>query len=301
MTRGFMGRRTRLALITATTLVSLGVAVGNASAGTRTFANSTPILIPSSGVATPYPSTIGASGFAGNVQKVTATLHSFSHTCPDDVAVLLVGPGAKSILMGNVGGCSGDPTVLNVTLTFDQSATSVLNADDDAVSGTYRPSINPLGLDSLSPPAPGPPYPGNLDVFNGTPANGTWSLFVDDQFSGDEGMILAGWSLALTAPVNTATTGKPKLNKKKGTARIPVTVADAGQLVLSGKGVKTASASKAVAVGGAGTVNLTVRPKGKTAKTLNSTGKAKVKVKITFTPNGGSPSVTTKKLTLKRS
>ena len=92
----------------------------------------------------------------------------------------------------------------------------------------------------LRPPAPaGPTYPADLSLFSGTPANGTWSLFIDDQVGGDDGQVFGGWSLNVTAPVNTLTAGKPKLNKKKGTAQIPVTVGDAGQLSLSGKGVKT--------------------------------------------------------------
>ena len=140
----------------------------------------------------------------------------------------------------------------------------------------------------------------NLDIFNGTPANGTWQLFVEDQAGNDVGSFGGGWSLALNAPDNALTTGKPKLNKKKGTAQLPVTVGDAGQLTLRGKGVKSASASKAVAVKGPGTTKLTVKAKGKTLRQLNSTGSAKVKVKITFTPTGGTSSTTTKKIKLKK-
>ena len=137
-------------------------------------------------------------------------------------------------------------------------------------------------------------------MFNNAPANGNWSLFIDDQVTSDDGAVFGGWSLNVTAPVNTITAGKAKLNKKNGTAVIPVTVADAGQLTLSGKGVKSASASKSVAVGGPGTVKLKVKAKGKTAKTLNSTGKATVKAKITFTPNGGASNLVTKKIKLKK-
>ena len=136
-------------------------------------------------------------------------------------------------------------------------------------------------------------------MFNTTPPNGAWKLFIQDRAGFDVGFV-GGWSLNVTAPVNTLTAGKPKLNKKKGTAQVPVTVGDAGQLALSGKGVKSASASKSVAVGGPGTVKLTVKAKGKAAKTLNSSGKATVKAKITFTPNGGTSNVVTKKIKLKK-
>jgi subtilisin-like proprotein convertase family protein len=297
MTHGFLGRK-RLALLLATALLSFGATAGTASAATTTFSNSTGIAIPDSGTATPYPSTINVSGVAGNVQKVTATLRNFVHSCPEDIAVLLVGPsGANSILLGDSGGCN---SVGPIDLTFDQSAADTV--PDPAVSGTFKPTIGTP--DPLSPPAPGGPYQADLGVFNvpAANANGDWKLFVEDQAGSDVGAIAGGWSLRLTAPFNTTTLGVPTLNKKKGTAQLPVTVADAGQLTLSGKGVKSASAgaSKSVAVAGPGTVRLTVKPKGKTRQKLDSTGKATVKAKITFTPTGGTPNVQTKKIKLKK-
>jgi subtilisin-like proprotein convertase family protein len=301
MTHAFQRGRKGLALLLATALLSIGAigaTAGTASAATATFSNPTAITIPDVSRASPYPSSINVTGFAGNVQKATATLRGFRHTFADDIAVLLVGPsGANSILMGRVGG-TADTGFIN--LTFDQAATGVLNESDLAVSGTYRPSQGTITPAPLSTPAPGGPYPVNLDVFNGTPANGAWNLFIEDQVAQDVGVVTEGWSLTLSAAVNTLTTGKPKLNKKKGTARVPATVGDAGQLTLRGKGVKAASATKSVAVAGPGTVNLPVKPKGKTRKKLNSTGKATVKVTITFTPTGGSSNVQTKKIKLKK-
>jgi large repetitive protein len=298
MTHAFLRGRKRLALVVATALLSIGATAGTASAAPVTFTNPALIDITDNSPATPYPSTLNVTGFAGNVQKVTATLRSFTHTCPDDLAVLLVGPGgAKSVLMGNVGGCADTGTI---NLTFDQTAANTLNDADLAVSGTYRPSES--GATSLTPPAPGGPYPVDLNVFNATPANGAWQLFIEDQANVDVGAVMGGWSLTLNAPVNTLKAGKPKLNKKKGTASVPVTVGDSGQLTLTGKGVATRAstqAAKSVAVA-PGTKKLVVKPKGQTGRELNSTGKAKVKVKITFTPTGGAANTQTKKIKLKK-
>lgn len=289
------GRQRRLILLFITTAVSLGLTAGAASAATVTFSNSTSIVIPDSGTASPYPSQIDASGFAGNVQNATVTFHSLTHTCPEDIQALLVGPsGAKSILMANVGGCPGtDIGLLN--LTFDQSAANPIEVSTVPASGTYRPTQDGTTA-SLTSPAPANPYDANLGDFNGTAANGSWKLFVEDCCAADQGSIGGGWSLNLTAPVNTLTAGKPKLNKKKGTAQVPVTVGDAGLLTLTGKGVKTKSA----AVGGAGTTTLVVKPKGKTRKKLNESGKAKLKVNVTFTPTGGTSNVQAKKIKLKK-
>jgi subtilisin-like proprotein convertase family protein len=300
MTHFHPGRRKRLALTVTTALLALGITAGTASAATTTFSNPGAIVIPDSGVASPYPSTISVNGFAGNVQKATVTLHRITHTCLEDVDALLVSPGgAKTILMGEVGSCP-QSDIGFLDLTFDQASPNTLNNDVDATSGTYRPSEGSSATTSLTPPAPSAPYPVNLDAVNGGAANGTWQLFIEDCCGADEGQVAGGWSLNLTAPVNTIKAGKPKLNKKKGTAQIPVTVADAGTLTLKGKGVKSASASKAKAVSGPGTVKLTVKPKGKTASKLNSTGSATAKVKITFTPNGGAPKTVKKKVKLKK-
>ena len=300
MTHGLFARRRRLTLVFITAAVSLGAAAGTAAAATVTLSNPTTIVIPDSGTSTPYPSEINVTGFAGNVQKATATLSNLSHTCPEDIQALLVGPsGAKSVLMANVGGCPGTD-ISPINLTFDQSAANAIEVSTVPASGTYRPSEDNT-TSSLSPPAPANPYDANLGDFNGGAANGTWKLFVEDCCSADAGSIGGGWSLSLTGPVNTVEAGKPKLNKKKGIAVLPVTVGDAGTLTLKGKGVRSASASEAKAVGGPGTVKLTVKPTGKTASKLDSTGKATAKVKIKFTPNGGTSRTVKKKIKLKKS
>ena len=61
------------------------------------------------------------------------------------------------------------------------------------VSGTFRPS---LGY-GLPLPAPAPSGGASLGIFRGTSANGTWSLFVADQFNGDSGGVSGGWSLTI--------------------------------------------------------------------------------------------------------
>jgi hypothetical protein len=100
-------------------------------------------------------------------------------------------------------------------------------------------------------------------------------------------------------PANAFTLGKPKLNKKKGTAKLPVTVPGPGNLTLAGKGVvKQRPALVSRAVSAAGTVKLLVKSKGKKKRTLDRTGSVKVKVKVTYTPTGGSPNTETKRIKL---
>jgi hypothetical protein len=107
---------------------------------------------------------------------------------------------------------------------------------------------------------------------------------------------------AVVNPTNTFTLGTVTRNKKKGTATIGATVPNPGELTASGNGVKAASAGGAViskAVG-AGQATLLIKAKGKKRKTLNETGKVKLKVAITYTPTGGDPSTQSTKVKLKR-
>ncbi len=149
------------------------------------------------GSASPYPSDIIVSGASGTISKATVTLNSFSHTYTQDVDILLVGPGGKIILMSDVGG--GTTDAVNATVTFDDSAAANLTSSA-LVSGTFKPTnLNDgEGPDSWASPAPATPYGSALSDFNGTSPNGTWSLYVSDDFAGDGGSIAGGWSLNLT-------------------------------------------------------------------------------------------------------
>ena len=91
------------------------------------------------------------------------------------------------------------------------------------------------------------------------------------------------WVTVEPKPSNKFTLGKPKLNKKKGTAKLPVEVPGAGKLKLSGKSLVNDSAEPKKA----STVKLLVKPKGKLKKKLKKRGKAKVKVTVAFTPTQG--------------
>ena len=107
---------------------------------------------------------------------------------------------------------------------------------------------------------------------------------------------------ALLEPANTVTVGATTLNKKKGTATLNLTLPNAGDLTASGKGVTASSAggaliSKAV---GAGAAQLLIKAKGKKKRKLNDTGKVKLNVTITYTPQNGNPASQTVKVKLKK-
>jgi hypothetical protein len=191
----------------------------------NTFSNPGAIAIPSLGSATPYPSAINVAGLTGKIADVNVSLLGFTHTFPDDVDVLLVGPaGQKMILMSDVGGSNN---VNGINLLFDDSAGSLSN-NGQLVSGTFKPTNSGTG-DTFAAPAPGSPYSSTLSVFNDTVPNGVWKLFVVDDQSTDTGGFAGGWSLTFTltntAPTNPTSVLLPAIKEDVSDAENP------GQLV----------------------------------------------------------------------
>ncbi|MFM6347886.1 MAG: proprotein convertase P-domain-containing protein, partial [Dolichospermum sp.] len=189
--------------------------VDNDGGDSKSFSNPNPITIPSSGTSTPYPSTINVSGLSGNINSLKVTLTNLSHTWPDDIDVLLVGPtGTKALLMSDVGGFN---SLSNVTLTFDPTATSLLPDEGIITSGSYKATDFETG-DFFNTPAPGGPYGTDFSVFNGINPNGTWSLYVVDDAGGDAGTIAGGWSLTIgtAAPTKSISIAKTTDGKEAG-------------------------------------------------------------------------------------
>ncbi len=158
--------------------------------------------------ANPYPSTINVTGLTGNVAKVTVTINGYNHSFPDDTDMMLVAPnGAKLIIWSDVGGSTA---ASNITITLDDAAASPIPDAGPLASGTFRPTaVNTT--DTFPAPAPAPVHPTDdaapggtatfASKFNGmtaAQANGTWSLYIVDDLSGDGGSISGGWSLNIT-------------------------------------------------------------------------------------------------------
>ncbi len=165
---------------------------------TQIFNNANAFTIVDNASASTYPSTIPVSGVALAGAKVTATIKGWSHTYASDVGMLLVGPGGQKVKLD--GGAGGSASITNINVTFDDSASASLPASAIA-TGTYLPT----DLDSTevyNSPAPASPYGTTLAPLTASP-NGTWSLYVEDFYSGDSGTISGGWSLKFLTTTTT--------------------------------------------------------------------------------------------------
>lgn len=184
---------------------------------TDVFANTSNIVIPSLGTATPYPSTINVSGALGTITNLTVTLENMSHSNPGDVNVLLVGPGGQAVVL--MSDTVGDNPMTNLTFTLSDQAYYPLPQPSPMLDGTFQPTDDaPNNTNSpyaFPLPAPAFPYSPNLGTFDGLSPNGTWSLYVYDGGTDDGGQISGGWSLAITTVLPTITTKSIQMTNSK--------------------------------------------------------------------------------------
>ncbi|HQR39212.1 MAG TPA: proprotein convertase P-domain-containing protein, partial [Blastocatellia bacterium] len=164
-------------------IVALTTAPTNAAPVVAT--NNTPVAINDNSVAT---STVNVAGAGASVCKVTVTTN-ITHTFAGDIDMTLTSPAGTIVTLTSDNG-GGNDNVFNGTVW-----------DDDANPGGAVPYTNNNGLatDHLyanltlaSPLAPEEA----LGAFIGENPNGTWTLSVGDDATGDTGS-LASWSISV--------------------------------------------------------------------------------------------------------
>ena len=168
-------------------------------------------------------SQIAVAGQTGLVTDVDVTLTGFSTGFPADLDILLQGPNGRSVmLMSDL--CGGD--VANLTIRFDDEATTPIPRASTCTSGSFWPSGG-ADFDDTSFPTPNAAA---LGVFDSASPNGTWTLSVADDDDPDIAVISGGFTLTfqLTDEVGPAVTfGKVKPSTKT-TQKVTFTADDAG-------------------------------------------------------------------------
>ena len=155
------------------------------------------------------------AGLSGTITKVTVKLNNLTHTFPDDIDVLLVGPGGQTaLIMSDAGGATD---VTGVTLTFDDAAAASLPDTTVLTTGTFKPTNFEAAADAFPAPAPPPGTSTVLSVFNGTAPNGTWALYVVDDAAVDIGSFANGWDLTITTNGAGCATPSPTATVSPGT------------------------------------------------------------------------------------
>jgi subtilisin-like proprotein convertase family protein len=175
------------------------------------FCNFAPITIPAGapgvtlGAASLYPSNISVPPLPGEMDqyKVRVDLLGLTHSYPDDLDILLVGPGGQSVvLMSDAAGFG--PGVTNVTFSFDDDATAQLPDGTNPPGGSYKPTDVFDGPDPFPAPAPAPPYGRSMASFKGANSSGTWSLYIVDDALSDVGSLASGWCVEFLPSITAA-------------------------------------------------------------------------------------------------
>ncbi|HKP51283.1 MAG TPA: hypothetical protein VJ183_01380 [Chloroflexia bacterium] len=165
---------------------------GNTLLPSYTFCRTQLITIPWAGASTPYPSHITVARLQSSISNVSVTLNRLQHDWYDDIDMLLAGPEGQSVLLMSD---TGDSCNRETTLTFNDRSPALPDFGCPFASDTYRPSNYESYPDNFPAPAPAPPYSDHLSAFNGTAPNGTWSLYVVDDYGIFTGRISGGWCL----------------------------------------------------------------------------------------------------------
>jgi streptogramin lyase len=149
-----------------------------------------------------YPSAIEVAGLQGTVSEVSVRLNGVYHDDAGDLEALLVGPqGQKVLLLAD--SLAARDVATGPVITFDDDG---VTSPSRLVSGIFKPILGTGFTANFANPAPAGPYASTLSTFDGTNANGTWKLFLqDDTANNFDGAISNGWSLDIQTvpdPVN---------------------------------------------------------------------------------------------------
>jgi hypothetical protein len=148
-------------------------------------------------------SQINVSGVEGTIDSLTVTLDITGDPTAyngDYYAYVQFGSGLD-VLLNNIDNGNGNNPGDGMDVTFsdtgvDGSIQNAVSAPPTAMlTGSYVPDSGGFASGS---------YPGDTGLEGQNNANGTWTLFIADESTGDVGQ-LVGWSVAMTAPDNGST------------------------------------------------------------------------------------------------
>jgi subtilisin-like proprotein convertase family protein len=168
--------------------------VRNARADTQVASIAVP-LTGTQGIAAPYPSRMVVTARSGlqTTGPVGIMLHSVSHPCPEDLAILLVRNNTeKFLVLSNAGGCR---PLQGTTLNFLPGSGPLPDGQSTTTPFSFFDTVGPSNYGTPPVfPAPAPPGPYSNGLPNGL-VSGTWDLYVIDTRPDARGVIAGGWSL----------------------------------------------------------------------------------------------------------
>ncbi|GIK77645.1 MAG: hypothetical protein BroJett022_13350 [Actinomycetes bacterium] len=212
---------------------------------------------------------LGRSEIVAAVKADHTYVKPFGPSAPDLSLEAVNEDGGRAIIGDSLSGRSPELTA------------SVSGATGTGRAGSWELTLLRDGAPVESVPFMGDGVTRSWDVAE----SGRYSLELTRTATGEyvEGYTSPIWLTVEPDPSNRFQVGRARLDRKKGTAKLPIDVPGAGRLRLAGRKVEDDSASP----GKAKTVKLDVRPEGKLRKKLRKRGRARAKLTVRFTPIGG--------------
>jgi subtilisin-like proprotein convertase family protein len=149
---------------------------------------------------------VTVAGTTGPITDVDLQLHGVDAVCGNDFDMMLVGPqGQKAMVWSDAADCD---TLTGLEITLDDEAAQPLPISTMPTSGTYRPADDDsysFDYDNIPGVSSGDGVGSALSAFDGTSANGTWTLYVVQDAPNTMGHLAGGWGLHVTTADGTAT------------------------------------------------------------------------------------------------
>jgi subtilisin-like proprotein convertase family protein len=164
-----------------------------------TFCNTDLITIVDGAPSNPYPSKIAVSGLSGAITDISVQVNGLGHDFYGDIDMMLAGPQRQTVML--MSDASDTCPRRGVNINFHDGAGNLPTSACPTSGATYQPT----NYDYPGWPAdyfPGfPPFltwNTKLSKFIGTDPNGTWGLYIVDDYRLFSGQITNGWCVTLT-------------------------------------------------------------------------------------------------------
>jgi len=191
--------------------------------------------------------TVNVTGLTGTTGVVTCNVQ-LNHTWGSDIDMYLQSPTGQIIEL-----CTDNGSIYstNFNVTFaDSGATNITSWGSGNISGTYRPE-GTLAADVIVPNIT------TMTGFNGVSPNGTWTLHLRDDASGDTfNFVSFSLSIATIGPINYRLVGETSITYRTGGAIVSNAMYSAN--VIDDAGAITAITRSTASTGAIGTTVTTL-------------------------------------------
>lgn len=186
---------------------------------------------------TQSPCTVTGVGVLGGCALIANVEIDLTHTWVGDIGILLIGPGGQILDLSTGNGGAND----NYTNTvFSDNAADFITSGTPPFTGTWRPEGRATSL--TAPYTNAPPLGTHTfaSTFNGTNADGVWTLYINDYVALDIG-VLNSWSITFTSSGTVTANAGPDVNLCAGSST--TLTASGGTVYQWSNGAASASTS----------------------------------------------------------